>query len=556
MKSPQEITVLLDELEDRIADELEEQDLDFKQWDGKSQDKAVKTVVQMAVCMANGGGGTVVFGVADAVAGRQKAILGVPPEIDINLLKKAVYDQTDPKIMPVFEALQVPEGTGRLLVMQIHPGLPPYTDTAGKGTIRIGKDCQPLTGTLRRKIAVETGESDFTAEPVALTVEEMLSPTAMEQLRRMAGEQDAPEDLLALSDHQLLQALGVLSHGKVSMAAILLCGNESAIRQCIPGHHRIFLRMVSDTQYDVREDNVSAIPLSVARFEDMLLPFNPITTVEQGPYHFEYRTYPQIAFREAVMNAFCHADYRIAGPVLVKLFADSLVISNNGGFIAGITPDNILHHQPATRNPMLVEALTRLRLVNRSNLGVSRIYSAFLMEGKRPPILQEIGDSVSVTFLRSDIQPAFRRLVADYPKSPFNVDELMVLNHIREKREARESDMLHDGMLSRVLLRKALLSLTKKGVVTPVGEPADPSWRFSPIVLAKHANLLPAVPWETQIWELLRTNELTGMNTGDLVKETGLSRSSVKRLLGRLQHEGLAEMKGRGAATRWFSVDK
>jgi ATP-dependent DNA helicase RecG len=41
---------------------------------------------------------------------------------------------------------------------------------------------------------------------------------------------------------------------------------------------------------------------------------------------------------------------------MVKLFQDSMEISNNGGFIAGITPENILHHQPAARNPLLVEA--------------------------------------------------------------------------------------------------------------------------------------------------------------------------------------------------------
>lgn len=556
MRTAKDIIELLPELEHGIADDLEDQDLDFKQWDGHSRDKAVRTVVQMAVCMANGGGGTVVFGVADKVIGRTAAILGVSLEVDINRLKKAVYDQTDPKIMPVFEELRVPEGSGRLLVMQIHPGLPPYTDTSGKGTIRIGKDCQPLTGTLRRKIAVETGETDFTAETVSLPLEGMLSPTAMEKLRAMAAEQDAPEDLLALSNHQLLQALGVLPSGKVSKAAILLGGNENAIRQSIPGHHRIFLRMASDTHYDIREDCVAAIPLSVDRFEDMLLPFNPISTVEHGLYHFEYRTYPQIAFREAVMNAFCHADYRIAGPVLVKLFHDSLVISNNGGFIAGITPDNILHHQPAARNPMLVEALTRLRLVNRSNLGVSRIFSAFLMEGKRPPILQEIGDSVSVTFLRSDIQPVFRSLVAQYRQDPFNVDELVVLNHILANRETRESDILHEGRLSRDLLSRALASLAKKGVIATIGGPSDPAWRFSPAVLAKHPDLLPAASAETRILELLRISGLSGVNTGDIVNETGMSRSSVKRLLSRLQDEGLAEMRGRGAATRWFYVSK
>lgn len=96
----------------------------------------------MAVCMANEGDGIVVFGVAEKVLGRKSAILGIPLEIDVNFLKKAVYDQTDPKIMLVFQELRVPEGTERLLVMQVHPGLPPYTDTAGRGTVRVGKDRQ------------------------------------------------------------------------------------------------------------------------------------------------------------------------------------------------------------------------------------------------------------------------------------------------------------------------------------------------------------------------------------------------------------------------------
>lgn len=53
------------------------------------------------------------------------------------MLKAAVYDLIDPKITPVFEELLVHEGIGHMLRMQIHPSMPPYTDSAGKGTIRI-----------------------------------------------------------------------------------------------------------------------------------------------------------------------------------------------------------------------------------------------------------------------------------------------------------------------------------------------------------------------------------------------------------------------------------
>jgi ATP-dependent DNA helicase RecG len=50
-----------------------------------------------------------------------------------------------------------------LLVMQVHGGLPPYTNTAGAGTVRKGKDCVPLTGDLRDRLMVERGDADFTA---------------------------------------------------------------------------------------------------------------------------------------------------------------------------------------------------------------------------------------------------------------------------------------------------------------------------------------------------------------------------------------------------------
>jgi len=267
--------------------------------------------------------------------GRKSAILGIPLEVDVNILKKAVYDQTDPKIMSVFQDLRVPEGTERLLVMQIHPGLPPYTDTAGRGTVRVGKDCQPLTGTLRRRIAVETGETDYTAEAVAEADSSLLSPLALEALRNLARNERAPDELIKLDGLELLSVLGLTKKCRLTRAAILLAGTEDALRKYVPGHNWTFLQMKSDTEYGIREDRISPIPVSVRRMEELLLPFNTIATLEQGLFHFEYRTWPEIAVREALMNAFCHADFRIAGPVMLKLYDSHMEISNNGG-IGGI----------------------------------------------------------------------------------------------------------------------------------------------------------------------------------------------------------------------------
>ena len=552
MRTAKDIAALLPKLEYHIADEFEDQDLDFKQWDSQSRDKSVQMVVRMAVCMANGGGGTVVFGVADQVKGQQQAVLGIPLEIDINILKKAVYDQTDPKIMPVFEMMTVLEGTGRLLLMHIHPGLPPYTDTSGRGTVRIGKDCQPLTGTLRRKISVETGETDYTAEVINAKLEDIISPSAIEILRMMAKEQNAPQDLLKMKDRQLLDALGALPKGKVTRAAVLLCGKEEAIRSHIQGHHWIFLRMQSDTQYDVREDRVTAIPLSISRLEDMFSPFNPITTVEHGLYHFEYRTYPDIAFREALMNAFCHADYRIAGPILVKMFHNRLIVSNNGGFIAGITEQNILHHQPAARNPLLVEALTRLRLVNRSNLGIARMFSAFLIEGKRPPVIQEIGDSVAVTFLRSDMDASFRSMIAEIKDPPLDVDELLALSFLRQNPLSDVSQISEYCNCSPRRSQEVLDALADRGLAES-GDPNKHSlWQLSSTLRRRYPSIQVETNDRESILNLLRMNPTEGVSVGLIIDQCGMSRSSAKRLLGKLREEGLVQMIGKGANVRWI----
>ncbi|WP_346796346.1 ATP-binding protein [Halomonas sp. Bachu 37] len=565
MRSSQDIAALLDELEWRIADELEDQDLDFKQWDSKSRDKAVQKLVQMAVCMANGGGGSVVFGVADRVKGRGQAILGVPPEIDVNLLKKAVYDQTDPHIMPVFEELRVPEGAGRLLVMQVYPGMPPYTDTRGAGTVRVGKDCQPLTGTLRRKIGVETGETDYTAEAVAPADPALLSPVALEALRDLARKERVPDDLLTRSDMELLDALGLVRQGKLTRAAILLAGSEAALREYVPGHHWTFLQMQSDIDYGIREDRVSALPVSVQRIEELLVPFNPITTVEQGMFHFEYRTWPEVAVREALMNAFCHADLRIAGPVMVKLYSQRLEISNNGGFIAGISERNILHHQPAARNPLLVEALTRLRLVNRSNLGVSRMFSAMLMEGKEPPVIREIGDSVSVIFLKRELNAAFRLFVAEESRSgnALGVDHLLLLQYLLQHAEVDTATAAQLCQRSEAETRELLSRMEPLDYVEHGGTGRGAYWSIHPKLYDRlrqdgNAEKRRRIDWDaakTRVLSILmeraRRGE-PGLSNKEIRQITRFDRNQTYRLMAELREENpQIQPPGKGKYARY-----
>jgi len=66
--------------------------------------------------------------------------------------------------------------------------------------------------------------------------------------------------------------------------------------------------------------------IALERPLDRIMADNPIVMVPQGLFHFEIRSYPNIALREALLKAFVHADYRIHGPSLVKQFKHRIEI--------------------------------------------------------------------------------------------------------------------------------------------------------------------------------------------------------------------------------------
>jgi len=567
MRSLSEIRELLNELNDQPADALEDQDLDFKEWNARSLSDAVAVVVEMAVCMANGGGGTVVFGVNDKEVGRSNAILGVPPEVDINRLKRAVYDSTDPKLTPVFQDLSVQEGTGRLIVMQVYPGLPPYTDTQGRGKIRIGTDCQPLTGTLRRRVMVETGETDFTATPVSGKPQSLISAAAMERLREAARRENAPDDLLRRPNRELLSTLGLITEGRLLKAGVLLTGTENVIREHFPGYVWTHLRMVSDTDYSDRADGYDALPIALERILDRIMADNPITTVPQGLFHFEIRTYPEIALREALLNAFVHADYRIHGPILVKQFRNRLEISNPGGLPGGITPDNILRHEPVPRNPALVDALTRLRLVNRSNLGVRRMYQALLIEGKEPPVIIDEAEAVRVIFRASDLSVPFRLFVAKEADKGhiLTVEDLLIIQHLLRHPEIETTTTARITQQTESAARETL-SRMERGLeyLERGGTGRGTYWRLRPdlhrrLSVPGHPERDRRIDWEaakTRVLSILRQRAEhgePGLSNAEIRQITHLDRNQVVRLMRELRREN-PEIKGPGRG-RWVRYE-
>lgn len=431
-----EIPALLKRLESNIADDIEGQELDFKQWEENFKEM-MKILVRAVVSFANAGEGLVIVGVKERVKGCEKAILGVPRDVDIMGVQKSIYDQTEPHITVGIQEIHVEYGTGRVLAIQVFPGMPPYTTSDGAGWIRVGKESRPLTGSRRREMMESMGYHDATAVFISENWKEAYSPAALERLREMMAEESAPLEMQRMSDGDLLQAIGALKEERFTVAGLLMAGKTRLIEKYVPCHRWAFRKMTSDTEYTIRDEGNEAIPLALRELERYIDADNPVSTLEIGFLHPEFKKYPHIAIREGIMNAFVHRDYRVPGAVMVKQYPDELIISSPGEMIGGITPDNILHHAPVSRNNALASILERLRLVNRSNLGVPRIYSSMLLEGKEPPIYEVLGENVELVLRGSVVVPSIRLLIKQLSEKniKIEVDELIILNYLLRHRE-------------------------------------------------------------------------------------------------------------------------
>lgn len=560
MITKQEVYQLLDKLESNIADDLESQILDFKQWNNRSLDDNMKTMLKMAVCMANGGGGSIVFGVSDRVKGREKAILGIPTDIDITKLQKRIYEKTDPHLTPVFEDIEVPEGTKRVLLMNVYPGIPPYTTSDGTATIRQGKDCLPFTGSLRREMVGTSSEMDYTSDVIHEHWTELLSPSAMERIREIMTRERVDETLLTLSDEDLLRSIGALKGDYLTRGSLLLVGKSEVISKYIPQHRWSYRKMISDTDYSHRDDGTHSIPIALHELERYIAVDNPMVTVESGLVHPEFSTYPTIALREALLNAFGHRDYRMNGTIMLKQFKDKVVLTNPGEFIGGITPHNILHHPPVARNNHLMDLLDRLKLVNRSNLGVSRIFRSLLVEGKEPPIYREIGSNIELTFISSPLKKNFKNLINHMTQgdNQIDVDHLLILQYLIRHEEIDTSIAAEVAQRSMQQARELLSKMQNDfNLIESFGRGKG---RYFTLSRSAYELLKGDMQYERRqgldkeavkirILSILKTDR--SLTNKDIRQLTGMNRKQVQRLVKELEADGL-KVIGKGAGTKYI----
>jgi ATP-dependent DNA helicase RecG len=414
----------LDEMLTRIhsgaaAGSLESQTLDFKQTP-PNRKEAIKMLVEASICFANGHGGTVVVGVADATGG-PASFMGC--DLDPATVQRRIYELTEPHLMAGVRAVE--RFGARLLVVDVVESFDLHADQQGRATRRIGTDCLPLSPQDQRRLREERLHVDWSAGAATRSVSD-ISPRAVTAAREaLARLDDDRRPLAALSDVDLLRALGVVDgDGRLLRAGeVLFCPPSTGAwvvyqYRATPGGEatavdRIELPLVLafERAMDLAWARRTSTPLTLANGQQL-----------------DISDFPESAIREALSNAVLHRDFQLAGAVQIEHSPTAMVVSSPGPLVGSVTSENILTHVSTPRNATLAKAARLLRMAEETGRGIDRMFREMARIGHDLPVIDEGPDVVRVVLSGGAPRTSVVRYVAQLPtEEQEDTDAMLVL---------------------------------------------------------------------------------------------------------------------------------
>jgi ATP-dependent DNA helicase RecG len=523
-------------------------------------------LVETVVCLANGGGGTLLVGVDD-----DGTVKGARPRhgkaTDPRRIEALLSNSTRPALGVQAE---VEEVQGKpVLVVKVPAAIVPTGTSSGRYLRRaLGGDGRPACVPF---FVFETAGHGHLQDPSSAVVPNAtwndLDPLEIERFRRFVRENGGRGDraLVDLSDEDLCRALGGLdANGTirgVRKAALLLFGREESLRRLLPTHEVAWQVLEGQS---VLENEIRRWPL-LRSFEDIVQRFrvrNHSTEIVDV-FRTEIPDFSEDAFREALGNAMTHRDYAQLGAIHVQWTDEGIRVDNPGGFPEGVRLDNLLVTPPRPRNLLLADAFKRAGIVERTGRGVDTIFYGQLRYG-RPAPRYGLSTEASVTVVLPG-GPANRELVKLAAREgragrPLTLQELLVLGEMQSERSLRASDVARLIQAEEATARAVLGRLVESGFVEARGATSNRSYHLSAAIyraLGDRAGYVHAAGFEPLQQEQMvlryarEHGRITRRETAELCR---MSLRQAAHILKKMSNNKLIQPVGQGRTAHYVAM--
>ncbi|MER2600122.1 MAG: ATP-binding protein [Caldilineales bacterium] len=423
-------------------------------------------LAETLVAFANTDGGTVLLGV-DENGAAADALFG--EELEEAL--RAALRECRPPVRTEWEQIELPSGAAAAIHVPRSTEL--HTLADGRVLIRSGNENRPLHGDQVRQLASGKSSGDFEMQEVAGAELADLDPAIIDDY--VIHREEKLGRQIKLPRERLLRQIGALTaEGKPTVAGMLLFGLDPQF--FLPQSAVTFVRF-SGTElrgpgglpgYTRRDDITGPLAQVIERAWSILLQEMRVEAVVTGLRRQERAEYPQIAVREALVNAVCHRDYRLSGRrIEIRMFDDRLEIHSPGGLPGYITLDNLVEEH-FSRNPRLVNGLYHWNFIEELGLGIDKMIEAMAKAGHRNPSFRATPHSFSVVL--ENIRERNPAPGSTGWESSMNERQLRAIQYMSEhgRITSRDyQDLCPD--VSPETLRLDMVDLTERGIAMRVG---------------------------------------------------------------------------------------
>jgi ATP-dependent DNA helicase RecG len=194
-----------------------------------------------------------------------------------------------------------------------------------------------------------------------------------------------------------------------------------------------------------------------------------------SPRRREILELPEVALREAVVNAVCHRDYFEQGAqVMVEIFDDRVEIHNPRGL-----PERDFGKRSVCRNPNIAALLLRCDYIEKMGTGIERIYDALKNENC-PPVKIEYDTLFSLVFSRpSYITPRGTEKPREKTREkPRKKTREIILELIRKTPNITTARLAEETGLTPKGIEWQIAQLKKNGLLERVGPDKGGHWKI------------------------------------------------------------------------------
>ena len=448
-------------------------DIEFKSWiKAHNMKERISLAVDELIAFANCKGGTVYLGVEDNCD-----VTGCTGKYDLQAISESIYDKTRP---PMFTEIEEIEYEGKkVIAISVEADGKTYATTDGRCLKRLGKNSKPYYPDEMSHIYSAYHSNDFSSQIIAESSVDDINLMVVYALKEKLKIRDSSSTLPDLDDMAFLRDLKLIveENGQIrlTIAGLLFVGKEQSIQRLLPQAEVIYLHYGKDNleEYNARLDMKQPIITILDRLTEKIQNENKIENVQIGLFRLEVADFSEKVFQEALLNALSHRDYQQMGAVYVKHYPNKIVIENPGGFLDGITADNIITHPSSPRNKLIAETLQNLRYVQRTGQGVDIIYKEMVTMGKPYPIYRMFNDAVQLTIGSAMEEPNFVEFIIkeqDTKQITFSLAQLMILRYIAENRKITLSEVKKVAQISDDEARKCCSDLMRLGLIENIAK--------------------------------------------------------------------------------------